>query len=110
MNNPAFLESWKKGITLADADTLFYGTGQHMNMESHINKLQPKVANIHKSIKNYPKSKAVWLAVMVGFFNPEEGDKLAKKVGAVGIGNLVLTLDNEHRHAFNNLVNHYQGW
>lgn len=98
LSDPNFRKAWRRAVVLTDTERLFAVDGS------------PKVKDIARAMPNFPKSKAAWLAALVSFFNPEEGEKLARKANVNGLGALALCLPDEHRTVLSELIQHYKGW
>ena len=105
----AFLTAWKRGVVASGTPSLFY-SGDMVDRVNHLHRLAPKTKDIAKKISLYPKSQAAFLAALVSFYNPEEGAKLAKKVGCNGLGDISLNLSMEQRFILADLLIHHAGW
>lgn len=105
----AFLTAWKRGVMASGTPSLFYN-GDMLDRTAHLHRLAPKTKDIAKRISSYPKSQAAFLAALVSFYNPEEGARLAKKVGCNGLGDISLNLSTEQRFILADLLIHHAGW
>ncbi|MCU7933705.1 MAG: hypothetical protein KZQ99_02355 [Candidatus Thiodiazotropha sp. (ex Dulcina madagascariensis)] len=107
--NKLFLFAWKRAILASGATGLFYN-GDMVDKTTSLKRLAPKVGDIGKRIHVYPKSQATFLAALVSFYNPEEGAKLAKKVGCNGLGDIATNLSHEQRFIIADLLMNHTGW
>ncbi|MCU7839740.1 MAG: hypothetical protein KZQ94_10240 [Candidatus Thiodiazotropha sp. (ex Troendleina suluensis)] len=108
-NKHAFLTAWKRGVMASGTPGLFYN-GDMLDRATHLHRLAPKIKDIAKRISTYPKSQASFLSALVSFYNPEEGARLAKKVGCNGLGDIALNLSTEQRFILADLLIHHEGW
>lgn len=100
----AFYESWKHAVELAKAPELFGSGGPRKDNYA------PKFYEIKRRFPSLPKSRAAWVAVLVQFYNPEEGAKLAHKAGCNGLGDISLLIDQEQKRTLYNLMTTFRGW
>ncbi|ODC01178.1 hypothetical protein A3197_01460 [Candidatus Thiodiazotropha endoloripes] len=108
-NKRLFIDAWKRGILASGVPGLFY-SGDMVDKTSSLERLAPKVRDIGKRIHVYPKKQATFLAAMVSFYNPEEGAKLAKKVGCNGLGDIANNITLEQRLIISDLLVNHTGW
>jgi hypothetical protein len=106
-----FLAAWKKAIALTN-HRKWFGVSHDLDLERapHKDALRPRVVDINKGIHGLPASEACLIAAMVGFYNPAEGARLAGKLHANGLGDLVGPLNPAQRIAVGMLIINYQGW
>jgi hypothetical protein len=110
MNNRIlFIDAWKRGILASGAPSLFYSS-DILDKTTSLERLAPKVREIGKRIHSYPKRQATFLAAMVSFYNPEEGAKLAKKVGCNGLGDIAINITFDQRLIISDLLMYHTGW
>ncbi|MEW8200413.1 MAG: hypothetical protein AB2777_22530 [Candidatus Thiodiazotropha endolucinida] len=107
--NRLFLDAWKRGIAASGVPGLFY-SGDMLDKTSNLERLAPKVRDIGKRIHVYPKKQATFLSAMVSFYNPEEGAKLAKKVGCNGLGDIANNISLEQKLIISDLLVNHTGW
>ncbi|MES9830524.1 MAG: hypothetical protein ABW201_19900 [Candidatus Thiodiazotropha sp.] len=105
----AFLAAWKRGILASGVPGLFY-CSDILDKTTSLDRLAPKVREIGKRIHVSPKKQATFLAAMVSFYNPEEGAKMAKKVGCNGLGDIAINLSTKQRSIISDLLLNYTGW
>lgn len=106
-----FLLAWKRGIFLCGRPSWFGGSDPiYLSHVRNKDLLQPRVKDIAKAINTIPLSQACLVAGMVGFYNPAEGARLASRIDANGIGDIVRPLNREQRLALALMAMNYQGW
>lgn len=105
----AFLAAWKNAIWLAECPSYF---GAHSKPDIDravtLRDLAPRTDQITKGINKHPASRAALLAILVGFYNPAEGGRLARKIDCNGFGALVAPLTPAAREAVAALLLHYR--
>ncbi|MCP4372269.1 MAG: hypothetical protein GY797_29735, partial [Deltaproteobacteria bacterium] len=72
--------------------------------------LAPRIQDIRRRIGNLPQHQACWIALLVQFFQPAEGVRLAAKVGAVGLGVQIPLLADRQLAVLQDLIAAYRGW
>lgn len=101
-----FLAPWQQAVALA-GDHLFYGPEPHKATNHH--QLAPDLQKIRKAIPNKSSQDAAFIAVLVSFYNKQEGQKLLNKIG-VTFGDVALVMSTSQRNTIADLLIHYRGW
>lgn len=104
-----FSEAWLRAIGLfGERPRYFINSGRPASQSFRA--WPPDVALIKKDLEELPSSDAIFLAAMVSFFNGDTGGKLLRGLGASGLSNIAVSLDDERRQLLADLLVRYPGW
>ena len=105
----AFLYAWKQGVALAGPTYFGDCTKNSVQHAKCRCDLRPDLLVINHSFQVLSTNERIFLAAMVSFYDPVEGNALLNQVGFLGLANLG-PLDQERRDVIASLVMHYHGW
>lgn len=72
--------------------------------------MPPHVDLIKKDLERISTSEAVFLAVMVSFYNGELGGRMLRTLQASGLGDIVARLGPDHRRVLTQMIVAFERW
>lgn len=104
-----FSEAWLRGIGILGEHSRFFHSAR-VSAQHSFRARPPNVALIKKHLDELSSSDAVFLAAMVSFFNGDAGGKLLRGLGASGLSDIAVSLNEERRQVLADMLVSYPGW
>jgi len=106
MNQDAFLDAWRRGISIAGPKWFGDGTGVGATKW----KLEPRYDDIASAIGWLSSGESAFLVAMYSFYNADTGGELMRKLGIGGLADVAGRLDGPRRKVIADLLVSYEGW
>ena len=109
-----FLLFWKEAVKMA-GEELFTSEKTHnpavlVGAATSKWQLIPDYPAIHRFMETASTGQALFVAVLVSFYNGEDGDALCRELGFHGVGDIANRLEPRQLDIIMNLMKYHTGW